>query len=82
MWTLISKALLQIVMFVMSDKALVSGAKSMISKAVDSTVYKVGITNEDAKDIISSITDSSLNMLDKKIVETVDEMMENKKDVS
>lgn len=79
MWTTISKVLLKIVMFVMSDKALVSGAKEMIGKAVDSTVYKVGITNEDAKDIISSITDSTLNVLDEKIVETVDEMMQDEK---
>lgn len=71
MWAIISKILLNVVIAIVSDKVVVAGAKKMIVKAVDSGVDKVGITNEDAKDIIHSITDSGLNSLSKELVSKV-----------
>jgi len=63
MWTIISEFLVKMVMAIISDKVLVKTAKTMLTKAVDSTVDKVGITDEDAKDIIHNITSSSLNII-------------------
>ena len=71
MWTVISKLLINIVIAIVSDKVVVDGAKRMIVKAVDSKVDKVGITNEDAKEIIHSITESGLNSLSKAVVSKV-----------
>jgi len=61
MWETISKFLIDLITFLVSDKVLVEGAKKMIVKAVDSGVEKVGITDEDAQEIIHSITKSTLN---------------------
>ncbi len=71
MWTIISKVLLQIIISIISDKVLVEGAKKMVVKAVDSKVNKVGVTNDDARDIIHSITESGLNTLTKEIIKTI-----------
>ncbi len=68
MWAVISKILMNIAIAIISDKLLVDGAKKLIVKAVDSKVNKVGITNEDAKSIIHSITNSGLNSLTKDLV--------------
>lgn len=64
MWSTISSILLKIVMSIISDKVLVQGAKTMITKAVDSGVKGVGIDNTDAQDIIHTITQSTLNTLE------------------
>jgi hypothetical protein len=71
MWTTIGKVLLDIIIYLISDKVLVATAKKMIVKAVDSGVEGVGVTNEDAKDLIHSITQSSLNALDEHILNTL-----------
>jgi len=71
MWSIISKILLNIVVAIVSDKVAIEGAKKLITKAVDSGVDKVGITNDDAKEIIHSITESSLNSLTKDLVSKV-----------
>ena len=64
MWTTISKLLLQLVIAIISDKVIVEGAKSLIVKAVDSGVKGVGINDEDAKQMITNITLSTLNTLE------------------
>jgi len=71
MWTIVSKILMNILIAVISDKVVVEGAKKMIVKAIDSKVNKVGITNDDAKEIIHSITESGLNSLTKDIVSKI-----------
>lgn len=71
MWTTISKILLQLVMTIISDKVIVDGAKKMITKAVDSGVENVGITNSDAKDIINTITKSTLNTLEDTLLDNI-----------
>lgn len=64
MWAMISKILLQIVTSIISEKVLVQGAKLMISKAVDSKAEDIGINDKDARDIISTVTSSTLNTLE------------------
>lgn len=71
MWSTISKILLQILISIISDKVLVSTAKTMLVKAVDSGVKKVGITDDDVQDIIHSIATSTLNSFDEHIVKTI-----------
>lgn len=61
MWATIGKILLDILIYMISDKVLVQGAKKMLVKAVDSTVEKVGIDNEDVQELIHTIAESSLN---------------------
>ena len=68
MWATIGKVLLDILIYLISDKVLVAGAKKMITKAVSSGVEKVGITNEDAKDLIESIATSTLNTVENVIL--------------
>lgn len=68
MWATISKVLLQLVISIISDKVLVQGAKNMIVKAVDSGVDKVGITDDDAKELIHSIAQSALNTVENVIL--------------
>ena len=68
MWTTIGKIVLDILIYLISDKVLVAGAKKMLLKAVDSGVEKVGITNEDAQEIIHSIAESSLNTIQTQFV--------------
>lgn len=64
MWATIGKVLLDILIYIISDKVLVQGAKKMLVKAVDSTVENVGIDNEDVKELIHSIATSTLNTVE------------------
>ena len=64
MWSTIGKVLLDILIYIISDKVLVQGAKKMLVKAVDSTVENVGIDNEDVKELIHSIATSTLNTVE------------------
>lgn len=69
MWATISKFILNIVISIISDKVIVEATKKMLVKAVDSKVKNVGITNEDAKDLLHTITESSLNCLGDTIID-------------
>lgn len=71
MWTILSKILINIVIAIISDKVLVESSKKMIIKAVDSTTERVGISNEDAKDIIHNIAKSGLNSLTDDLVKSI-----------
>lgn len=64
MWSIISKILLNIVLAIVSDKAVVEAGKKLITKGVDSAVKGVGITDEDAKHLIHEITRSTLNSIE------------------
>lgn len=64
MWLTIGKIVLDILIYLISDKVLVQAAKKMLVKAVDSTVEKVGIDNKDAQDLIHTITSSTLNSIE------------------
>jgi hypothetical protein len=67
----LSNLLLSIVVSIIKDTDAVKVAKKLIVKAVDSGVEDVGVTNEDAKEIIHSITESGLNTLTKDLVSKV-----------
>ena len=67
MWITISQILIKIVMALLSDRVLVEAGKKMLNKAVESAEDSVGIDNEDAREIIESITKSSLNSVDESI---------------
>jgi len=57
MWSFIVSFIIRVI----SDEVVMDLAKKLITKAVDSTVKKVGITDSDAKHLISEITRSTLN---------------------
>lgn len=67
MWTIISRLLIKLIIKIVTDRVLVESAKSMLEKAVDSGVKKVGITNEDAQHIINTISESTLNTVDEAV---------------
>ena len=67
MWTTIINIMIKVLIALISDRKLVTVAKSLLNKAVVSAEDKVGIDNKDAREIIESITKSSLNNIDETV---------------